>query len=100
MIVTTKQDHGSPRHYMSDYGEEDSSSNFQADNNPPLSEDEDEGNESDEYGSQDGDDLHDVDEMYNTFHSYSEHEVDRTPVYTREEHSFEEESFSRSRSGE
>lgn len=37
--------------------------------------------------------------MYNTFHSWSEHEVSREPVYMQDEGSFEpEESSSRSRS--
>lgn len=57
VIVTTKQDNNSPRHRRSfeDYDEEDSSSNFNFQNEamPPSEEDEDES--SDSYGSQDVD---------------------------------------------
>jgi len=83
-----------------DYDEEDSSSNFHVGNLDAIpSEEEEESDSSDDYGSQDMEQQEDADEMYNTFHSWSEHEVSREPVYMQEEGSFEpEESSSRSRS--
>jgi hypothetical protein len=79
------------RHDYSDYGEEDSSSNFHVGNmDLPPSEDEEDDENSEFEGSVDHEIQHD-DDLYNTFHSFSDHEVSRmSRNFAREEEEFED----------